>query len=67
MKVRCVKNTGEAIRALLHSRGIKDDDEIHLYTRKQFVKYVTEYDRRRETNFIKTFPQLKEFYEKYKS
>jgi len=36
------------------------------YSRKQFAKYITEYDRRRETNFIKTFPQLKEFYEKYK-
>jgi hypothetical protein len=36
------------------------------YTRQQFAKYITEYDRRRETDFNKTFPQLKEFYEKYK-
>lgn len=46
--------------------SIKDDDEIHLYTRKQFVKYVTEYDRRRGTDFKKTFPQLSQFYDKYK-
>jgi sulfatase maturation enzyme AslB (radical SAM superfamily) len=36
------------------------------YMKMQFVKYVTEYDRRRGTDFKKTFPQLIEFYDKYK-
>jgi organic radical activating enzyme len=47
--------------------AIKNDERHQEYSRIQFAKYITEYDRRRETNFIDTFPQLKEFYEKYKS
>lgn len=34
--------------------------------RKDFAKFITDYDKRRNTNFNKTFPQLKEFYAKYK-
>ena len=30
--------------------------------RKDFIKFVDEYDQRRGTNFVETFPQLKEFY-----
>jgi hypothetical protein len=30
--------------------------------RKDFVAFVDEYDRRRNTNFNKTFPELTEFY-----
>ena len=30
--------------------------------RKDFIKFVDEYDSRRGTNFVETFPQLKEFY-----
>ena len=30
--------------------------------RKDFYNWFTEYDRRRGTNFIKTFPKMKEFY-----
>jgi len=30
--------------------------------RKDFVKFVDEYDRRRGTNFVDTFPQLKDLY-----
>lgn len=37
------------------------------YMKMQFVKYITEYDRRRGTDFKKTFPQLIEFYDKYKN
>lgn len=47
--------------------AIKDNGENQDYFRKGFVKYVDEYDKRRETNFLKTFPQLKDFYEKYKN
>lgn len=42
------------------------DDEIRTY-RKDFVVFVDEHDRRRGTNFLKTFPELKEFYEVCKS
>ena len=35
------------------------DTEKH---RKDFIKFVDEYDERRGTNFVETFPQLKEFY-----
>ena len=30
--------------------------------RKDFIKFVDQYDQRRGTNFVETFPQLKEFY-----
>ena len=34
--------------------------------RKDFVKFVDEYDNRRGTKFLETFPQLKEMYVEYK-
>lgn len=34
--------------------------------RKDFVKFVDEYDNRRKTNFLETFPQFKKLYAEYK-
>lgn len=34
--------------------------------RKDFVKFVDEYDNRRKTNFLETFPQFKDLYAEYK-
>jgi len=34
--------------------------------RNDFIKFVDEHDRRRGTNFIEVFPELKDFYVKYK-
>jgi organic radical activating enzyme len=34
--------------------------------RKEFVKFVDEYDKRRGTNFVETFPELKSMYDKVK-
>ncbi len=34
--------------------------------RKDFVRFVTQYDERRGTNFVETFPELKGMYDKYK-
>jgi len=34
--------------------------------RVDFANYITEYDRRRNTDFVKTFPELEQFYAKYK-
>lgn len=34
--------------------------------RKDFIKFVDEYDKRRNTNFLGTFPQFKELYAEYK-
>jgi len=34
--------------------------------RKDFASFITEYDKRRGTNFIETYPELKELYVKYK-
>lgn len=39
------------------------DDEIAMY-KKDFVIFVNEHDRRRGTNFFKTFPELIDFYNK---
>jgi hypothetical protein len=32
------------------------------FQRINFVKFVEEYDRRRDLNFLETFPEMKEFY-----
>lgn len=42
----------------------KEDETITLNNRKDFYKFVTEHDRRRNTNFVKTFPELESFYKK---
>lgn len=34
--------------------------------RKEFISFVQQYDSRRSTNFLETFPQLEEMYVKYK-
>jgi len=43
-----------------YSIGV-DDFNTDKY-RKDFVKFVDEYDKRRGTNFLETFPQFKELY-----
>ena len=40
-------------------KSVLFDKEKH---RKDFIKFVDEYDERRGTNFLETFPQLEEFY-----
>lgn len=46
-------------------REKKDLDPKKLkMDRQNFSKYFSQYDERRGTNFIKTFPELKSFYEK---
>ena len=39
---------------------------IKIVERNNFVKFVDEHDKRRGTNFLKTFPELEEFYKKIK-
>jgi hypothetical protein len=34
--------------------------------RKDFVLFIDEYDKRRGKNFLKTFPEMKEFYQSCK-
>lgn len=34
--------------------------------RKDFIKFVSQYDERRNTNFIEVFPELKQMYDRYK-
>jgi organic radical activating enzyme len=41
---------------------ILGNDPAKTTHRKDFVKFVDEHDRRRNTNFLKTFPQMTEFY-----
>lgn len=40
------------------------DDEAIKRDRKDFYAFFTEHDRRRGTDFVKTFPELEEFYRK---
>jgi hypothetical protein len=43
------------------------NSDILNTNRKDFVKFVDEHDKRRGTNFVKTFPELEEFYKKIKN
>lgn len=46
---------------------VKSNDDFDIEgNRKDFVKFVDELDKRRNTNFLETFPQLKDLYAKYK-
>ena len=47
-----------------YAKGTTSFDEDKY--RKDFVKFVDEYDKRRGTNFLETFPQLNELYAEYK-
>ena len=43
--------------------AISDIDPANLMSaQRDFYKFFSEHDRRRGTNFIKTFPELEEFY-----
>jgi organic radical activating enzyme len=58
---------GEEISAIdricnLLEHGVVKDVELH---RQDFAKFVTEYDRRKGTDFLATFPELTEFYKTY--
>jgi len=45
---------------LTHPKGI--DEGYNRIIRKDFVTFVDEHDRRRGTNFLKTFPEMEKFY-----
>lgn len=47
----------------LFSNSISDKSFDHRKYRKDFVIFIDEYDRRRNTNFLQTFPTLKNFYQ----
>lgn len=51
----------------IYDYAISKDNFIVEQSRKDFSKFIEEYDKRRGTNFEKTFPELVEFYNKYKS
>ncbi len=44
-----------------HLGTIHSEDKL-LTNRKDFVLFVDEHDRRRGTNFLKTFPEMEDFY-----
>jgi hypothetical protein len=41
-------------------------EEELIVERNNFLKFVDEHDKRRGTDFLKTFPELEEFYKKIK-
>ena len=43
-----------------------DDVKWLMKQRKDFVLFIDEYDKRRGKNFLKTFPEMKEFYQSCK-
>ena len=45
---------------------LQEIPNIRAQNRKDFIKFVDEHDKRRGTNFLKTFPEMEEFYYKIK-
>jgi hypothetical protein len=43
--------------------GSKLDPEYVKMQRADFYRFFNEHDKRRETNFLKTFPEMREFWE----
>lgn len=43
------------------------DEHEMLINRRDFYRFFNEYDRRRKTNFVKTFPELEDFYNNCKN
>ena len=41
-----------------------ESDESLSKTRRDFYKFITEHDKRRNTDFVKVFPELEEFLQK---
>ena len=50
----------------IYDYAIGEDDFKVEHQRSKFVKFVDELDRRRDTNFLETFPELKQLYATYK-
>ena len=50
---------------LVFEKKIKEENNIQ--NRKDFVAFIDEHDKRRGTNFLKTFPEMTEFYNLCKS
>lgn len=50
----------------LYDYATSNDDSFDVEkNRKDFIKYVNEHDKRRDTNFLQTFPELEELYVTY--
>jgi organic radical activating enzyme len=52
----------QKIKRLYDWMIVPEDDAKLLQYRYSFYKFFTEHDRRRKTDFCKTFPELEEFY-----
>lgn len=44
-----------------------DAQKLAIETRRMFYEYVEQYDKRRKTSFVETFPELKWFYKECKA
>jgi len=51
----------------LFKTSIENPNKLLVTNRKDFVRFVDEHDKRRNTNFLKTFPEMEEFYNLCKS
>jgi len=50
----------------IYDWSLSEDEDLNQ-NRIDFVKFVDEHDLRRGTNFLKTFPEMEEFYHKIKN
>lgn len=54
------------IKTVIEEELIKTDNKDLSRLRRDFVLFVDEHDRRRGTDFLKTFPEFRQTYEKWK-
>jgi hypothetical protein len=47
-------------------QGSKLDQEYVTIQRADFFRFFNEHDKRRETNFLNTFPEMREFWDQCK-
>ena len=60
IEIQKIKRTYDWMMSVKHDRNL-------IHNQYNFGKFVEEHDKRRGTDFIKTFPELEEFYEFCKS
>ena len=45
---------------------VAEDNNWLMKMRRDFVLFIDEFDKRREKNFLETFPEMEDFYESCK-
>ena len=61
-KIQVLNEQNSKLRAEIENNNLTDVEK----QRKDFARFISQYDERRGTNFEETFPELKYMYNEYK-